>query len=119
MTTAPLDADQQAQIVTWTRQGLPAHEIADRLHVSDRTIHRWRMRLGVGQPNNAHPWTAKEHRQVERMIADGCPLREIARTLNIPRSSLQRHYRYRGWTPSQSGAWSAEQRRMTALGAGL
>jgi hypothetical protein len=53
------------------------------------------------------------------LIADGASLHEIARTLNIPYGSVQPRFRYRGWTPQQAGAWSAELRRLRRAGADL
>ena len=64
-------------------------------------------------------WTGDELASAEALIADGASLHEIARTLNIPYGSVQPRFRYRGWTPQQAGAWSAELRRLRRAGADL
>ena len=117
---ASLSAEQQDQIATWYAQGVPVSAMAQRLGCSERTVARWRRRLGIASPiTPPHRWTGDELASAEALIADGASLHEIARTLNIPYGSVQPRFRYRGWTPQQAGAWSAELHRLRRAGADL
>lgn len=52
-----------------------------------------------------------------RMIDDGASLREVERTLGVPRSTLRRHFPGRSrWTdPSESGRFGAMVQRAGVL----
>ena len=63
----------------------PVSAMAQRLGCSERTVARWRRRLGIASPiTPPHRWTGDELASAEALIADGASLHEIARTLNIP-----------------------------------
>lgn len=115
----PLSAEQQDQIATWYAQGVPVSAMAQRLGCSERTVARWRRRLGIAPPITRHCWTVDELARAEALIADGASIHEIARTLSITYGSVWYRFRHRGWTPQQAGAWSAELRRLRRAGADL
>lgn len=101
--------EQQDQIVTWTRHGVPAHLIAERLHVTTRTVQRWRRRLGVSQ--DPRRWTPQELHTAQTLLADGASYHEVARTLDRAHQEVARKVPGFGWTYKESGAFGQMLRR--------
>lgn len=67
-------------------------EIAEKMHVSKRTVARWRQQLGLSHPNAL---SEEQLRTVELLLEDDCPIAEIARTIGCSPEALHKRYRNR------------------------
>lgn len=110
-----LAPEREEQIVEWTRQGLTAKVIAERLGITERTVVRARARLGISQ-TVAAPMTAGELDRARQMVADGCSCADIGRTLGRADMTIARHFPEAVWTPKQVAEASAFGRRMNEIG---
>lgn len=84
--------------------GLSGPQIADRLGVHERTVSRWRARAGRQKRPATIPTPQSRRDLAWRLIEDGCPVAEAARTVGVAPRTV------RGWfphapslTPSQAG----------------
>jgi IS30 family transposase len=69
-------------------------------------VHRIRARYGLSaRVRPSTRYTDDEIARVESMLADGCSLAEVARTLGRNRQSVWRKFRGRGWTREQCAEW--------------
>jgi transposase len=99
-----------------TRQGYSITEIALAVGVSDRTVSRYRLQLGLTKPPHV-PWTEEEHAFAERLLQDGCPYREVARTLGRDYKTVMRHHPDYPRVPFNpiGGMWEIAERLGLAL----
>lgn len=104
-------AERRALVVRLRRAGVSRETIAAHLGVSVRTVERDLRAAGVVAPHR--PWTAADDSRARELIADGCSLAEVARTLGRPRTVIRRHFPGRGWTQAQISEHLAAL-RMTA-----
>jgi DNA-binding CsgD family transcriptional regulator len=89
----PLPPDERIEKVkALTAQGWTAASIAVRLNTTARTVARDRVRAGIAQAPPRH-LSAEDLQFAERLWDDGCPAREIARTLGCSGASIERHFR--------------------------
>lgn len=47
--------------------------------------------------------TLEKRKKADEMLQEGASIREVSRTLDIPRSTLNTEYKGRGWTASEGG----------------
>lgn len=73
-------AQRRIQIVTLTKQGRTAREIADQLGVTPRTVVRHRKAAGISKPG-PREFTARETLRAIELLDDGASYSEVARTL--------------------------------------
>lgn len=104
-------------ILELTRRGLSADQIARRLKVCTRTVHRARVRNGVGQPNRrtGPRYTPEFLAKAEAHLDEGWSFREIGRTYGVDPERLSRKFPGRGWTKAQAselGAIRREEKRL-------
>ena len=102
--------DRREQVVTMTRRGMTADQIAETLSITARTVLRHRVAAGIAQPAPARV-TDAQWQTAERMLDDGCSLAEIARTIGANPTTVAAHYPGRGWTKQQVGEWRAFMRK--------
>lgn len=55
-------------------------------------------------------WTPELHERADRLLADGCSFREVARTLGCHYMTVNNRFPGRGWTYRQAGAFRAATR---------
>jgi AraC-like DNA-binding protein len=88
-----------------TRSGRTAAQIAEVLGCSSRHVVRIRSELGISRP--VPRWlTPAEVEHAEQLLADGCSVQEIERSLDRKPGSLQRRFRGRGWTVKQASEYA-------------
>lgn len=87
-------------------QGLTPRQIGERLGYVTRTVQRTIVTLGLRAPRERYGrrLTPEDLTRIEELLDEGLSRAEIARTLNISTSTLERRYRGRGWTLVQAGA---------------
>lgn len=94
------------------REGATAKQIAEAFGVTARTVSRWRTALNVRHAPPAVPRPESDRHLAWQMIQDGCPLSEVAETLNVSQHTLRRWFPgLRGWSRSQAGAHAALLRK--------
>lgn len=77
-------------------------ELADYYGVSDRTIVRWKRRVGI--PNGRGiELTPEVLDRMDELLRGGCSYKEVARTLHCSPDTVRVHFPGRGWTSAQSG----------------
>lgn len=84
--------------------GLSLTEASKRLGCDPRQVSRYRRRAGRAQPAvQPHP---AEHRELAaRLIEDGCPISEVARTVNATHKTIRHWFPDApAWTPQEAGA---------------
>lgn len=75
-----------------TLRGLTAKEIAERLPITSRTVHRYRVQVGVAQAG-PKPLTDAQIDFAKRLYEDECPFGEIARTLGCSAGAIETLFR--------------------------
>lgn len=75
-----------------TLDGASAHETATFLGCTARTVHRDRHVLGLSK-SQPGPLSEDEIGWAREMVKDGCPLHEIAETLDRHPRTIQKHCR--------------------------
>ena len=102
-------AARREDVLRLTAEGWPAHEIARRLGVTERTVRRDRVVLGIAQV--CPRVTPEQERLIAALVEDGAPFREIARTVGVSAEAIRHRHPGRGWTPAQVAAHGALMRR--------
>lgn len=108
--------DTLARFQELHRSGLSAPQIAEAIHVSDRTVVRWRRALGLSAPG-AVRFTPEEVSRALLLFEDGASCREVARTLGRSAKVIARRFPGLGWTPQQAGSLGATVIRVHRLAA--
>ncbi len=99
------------QVALLTEQGWSAAAIAVDLGCTERTVTRIRKRLGIAKPHSR--WlTPDEIEHAERLLADGCSINEVERTMGRAPGSLHRRFRGRGWTLQQASEFGVFCKKM-------
>ena len=102
--------DRREQVTAMTRQGMTADQIGAALGIAPRNVVRHRVAAGIAQPASVRV-TDAQWQTAERMLDDGCPLAEIARTIGADSKTIATHFPGRGWTKQQVGEWRAFMRK--------
>lgn len=89
-------------------------EIARVVGFSERVVSRDIAALGLAAPPGRQV-TADDKARAEEMLADGMSVTAIAEALGIGQTTLNAHYRGRGWTPAQAGAFGMTVRRFNKI----
>jgi IS30 family transposase len=102
-------------VVEWTRRGLPVAEIARRLGVTERTVHRHRNAADCLVRSPWRPFSVSELALAEALFDDGASAKEVARTLGRSASGIARRFPDRAWTRHQTVAHAVLCRRYRAV----
>ena len=79
-------------------------EAARRLGCDPRQVSRYRERAGRALPP-AQPHSVEDRELAARLIEDGCPIAEVARTVNAHHKTIRHWFPDApAWTPQESGA---------------
>ncbi|QTF82295.1 hypothetical protein SEA_ZIGGYZOO_51 [Gordonia phage ZiggyZoo] len=112
-TNVPTDREEVARrretIAELTRAGLSAAEIALRLNITPRTVVRQRALAGVSKPTYPR-LTEEQLATARRLIDEGAPYKEVARTIGCCQSTVAQRFPGRGWTRKQIDEWRRERR---------
>jgi len=111
----PTDAAIWAQFEELQARGMSSRKIAAALGVDQRTVLRWRKRVGVSLgPVAARPQVDRDH--VRQLLDDGCSIAEAARTVGVHPHTVTRWFPDAPrWTPRERGQMAALMRRMKAV----
>lgn len=89
---------------------LSAGQIADRMHCSQRTVTRWRAKLGVSErPNSpfaSQPISPDRLERARLMFEDDASRREVGRSLGMSYVSLVRHFPDAKWDQVKAGKYA-------------
>lgn len=105
-------ATRRSLALAFSRQGMTVAQIAAAVGVTARSVQRYRATLGIQHP--VRRISAKDHQRIEDMLADECPIREIARTLGLSADYL--YQRYRGRSTCNGGTLVGVRRLQRQLG---
>ena len=103
-------AERREAVARAARAGMTVEAIAAQLGVTDRTVTRDRVALGIAAPGPKYV-TPEQWAVVERLLDDGASLKEAALTIGASHAAVCRKCKGRGWTKSDVGAWGAFMRR--------
>lgn len=89
-------------------EGLSLPQLADRFNVTTRTASRLRQELGLARPSPHSSRRMDEAWRVQagRMLDDGMPVSEVAKTLGCNEVTVARHFPGRGWDRSTIGRYA-------------
>lgn len=82
-------AARDAQIVTLTRAGRSAADIARVLRITKRTVNRVRVRTNTPAPVRRMPMSEGEIHRAMQMLDDGASYGEVARTLGRGHATIR------------------------------
>ncbi|WP_187589073.1 helix-turn-helix transcriptional regulator [Gordonia sp. OPL2] len=108
MSIADLDdvrARRLEAVGSLTRAKTPTAEIAALLGVSERTVTRCRVELGIARPTPPR-LTQEQLDTAERLLAEGASYVEAAQTVGCTPKPLRRRFPGRGWTFAECGRWA-------------
>lgn len=97
--------ERDKRILELTQRNVPIRLIAEQLGIHERSVMRARNRMNMAKPSPRR-FTAEEIAQVESMLADGCSIAEVARTIGRHPATVWNRWPHRGWTNVQCGEWS-------------
>lgn len=106
------------QVRSLTQQGMSARQIAAILHITPRTVTRYRHDSGVSKAPLKRPLNAQERALVANLVADECPIKEIARTVGRNSDTIARGHcppGYRRGTHRVLGPQQAETAKALGL----
>jgi hypothetical protein len=87
-----LDPEVVEKIRQMTLDGRSLREIAWATGVTDRTVSRYRTKLGIVVPRPVREFTDDELRLIRSLLDDECPWREVARTVGVYYKGLQARF---------------------------
>lgn len=92
MPTPKRDVSKMAAVGRLTGLGYSACDIATQLGITERTVRRHRVALGIAQ-EPARRLSTEERVRINEMLDDGVPIAEIARTIGRHPDGLWKRYR--------------------------
>lgn len=112
--TSGVERDARISLVSqYTRQGLSAELIAQRLGCTPRTVQRDRKRALLTKPHPSRA-TPEQLERAREFLEDGCPYPEAARSVGLHDTVLRRHLPGYTWPPDVAGEFAAFVRRTEA-----
>ena len=91
-------------------------EIAESFHVTERTVVRWRTRMGVNLREPATPHSLGDRERARQLLDEGCSRAEVGRTLGVAGRTVHRWFPDEpGWSKAQAGAHGVMVRRLNVL----
>jgi transposase-like protein len=97
--------DPAAFMAAWEAGVQRGPDLAARFGVTERTITRWKITLGLSTPSPlaGRRVTPEDRAAIEALLEEGMSFAEIERTTGWKHQTLQRHFPGRAWTPEQCG----------------
>ena len=108
--------DRLAEFIRLDRSGLSARQIAERMHVTSRTVVRWRTQAGLShRPAKIRtPDVLRE--RARQIIEDGGSFQEAADTIGVRQQTVRGWFPdIPAWTKSQAGAYAVMVRRLNKV----
>lgn len=97
---------RRERVLALTRRGQSARTIANTLGTTRRTINRDRHALGITkEPPKAT--TPEQWARADVLIADGCSISEVARTIGVSWGVVKDRYPDAGWSAREGAQWAA------------
>lgn len=90
------DPDIAERVRQLTSVGRSAADIAAALRISERTVVRYRRRVGIAKPVVEH-MTVEQLARAEQLLDDGCSAAETARSVGVAPSTIRRRFPGRAW----------------------
>ncbi|ALA48806.1 hypothetical protein XFACTOR_58 [Mycobacterium phage XFactor] len=112
-----LTNEQVKMILSMTRDGFSAKHIGEVVGCSPRTVTRVRAAADarVMNPDRFTPLTADQLEFAEYLLEDGAPYQEVARTLGVSRTTIEKHFPGRAWKPKQIAEYQSLMARFRRL----
>ncbi|AEK08599.1 hypothetical protein PBI_DLANE_55 [Mycobacterium phage DLane] len=112
-----LTDEQVKMILSMTRDGFSAKHIGEVVGCSPRTVTRVRAAADarVMNPRRFTPLTADQLEFAEYLLEDGASYQEVARTLGVSRTTIERHFPGRAWTKRQAAEFTALRKKFRRL----
>ena len=96
-TTTAISEETIRQIEILSRDGMRVYDIAKKLYVSDRTVSRYRKKLGIAAFERK-PLTEEELVQAKRLLEDGANYAEVGRTIGRSSHAIRNHFPGYSWS---------------------
>ncbi|ASZ74435.1 DNA binding protein [Mycobacterium phage Wachhund] len=112
-----LTPEQVKTVLAMTRDGFSARHIAEVVGCSPRTVTRVRAAADarVMNPDRFTPLTADQLEFAEYLLEDGAPYQEVASTLGVSRTTIEKHFPGRAWKPKQIAEYQSLMVRFRRL----
>lgn len=95
-----IDEDIQRAIVEMSRQGMLVKTIADKLHISQRTVERYRDRTNT-KAFEHKPLTEAELARAKELLEDGASYADVGRTIGRSPHAIRKRIPGYSWPLSQ------------------
>lgn len=100
------------------RAGMSARQLAERFGVTDRTVQRWRNRLGVTHRPYIEKHPDSDRSMAEYLLDQGCSFLEAARTVGVSDMTIVRWFPDRKpWTKQECGEYAVMVRQLGRMAA--
>ncbi|WRQ08559.1 TC3 transposase [Mycobacterium phage mcgavigan] len=112
-----LTPEQVKTVLAMTRDGFSAKHIGEVVGCSPRTVTRVRAAADarVMNPDRFTPLTADQLEFAEYLLEDGAPYQEVASTLGVSRTTIEKHFPGRAWKPKQIAEYQSLMVRFRRL----
>ncbi|AYD86888.1 DNA binding protein [Mycobacterium phage MilleniumForce] len=112
-----LTPEQVKMILSMTREGCSARHIAEVVGCSSRTVVRVRADgdARVMGPELFTPLTQEQKDFARYLLDDGAPYNEVARTLGVSWTTIERNFPGYGWTKRQAAEFTALSKKFRRL----
>ncbi|ACI12370.1 DNA binding protein [Mycobacterium phage Fruitloop] len=112
-----LTPEQVKTVLAMTRDGFSAKHIGEVVGCSPRTVTRVRAAADARVMNHDRftPLTADQLEFAEYLLEDGASYQEVARTLGVSRTTIEKHFPGRAWTKRQAAEFTALLKKFRRL----
>ncbi|ABD58272.1 DNA binding protein [Mycobacterium phage Phatniss] len=104
-----LTPEQVQTILLMTREGCSAKHIGEVVGCSARTVVRVRAAgdARLASPEQFVPLSQEQKDFAQYLLDDGAPYREVARTLGVSRTTVEKYFPGYGWSKKQAAEFRA------------
>lgn len=100
------------------RAGMSARQLSERFGVTDRTVQRWRKRLGIKHRQYVQKHPKSDRDLVEHLLDEGCSFAEAARTVGVAASTIRQWFPDRKpWTRQECSEYAVLIRQLGEIAA--
>ncbi|WNM68446.1 helix-turn-helix DNA binding domain protein [Mycobacterium phage Starcevich] len=112
-----LTPEQVQTILLMTREGWSAKHIGEVVGCSARTVVRVRAAgdARLASPNQFVPLSQEQKDFAQYLLDDGAPYNEVARTLGVSRTTVEKYFPGYGWSKKQAAEFRALVRKFRWL----